>query len=69
MDDWIRLFNATDDEEFAMIKRRTPGVLEAMEVVEAVVLGLMVQTLKKKSTGLKYVLNHFKRKQKKSLIP
>ena len=33
VDDWIRLFNATDDEEFAMIKRRTPGMLEAMEVV------------------------------------
>ena len=33
VDDWIRLFNATDDGEFAMIKRRTPGMLEAMEVV------------------------------------
>ena len=32
--DWIRLFNAREEGDFAMIKRKTIGIEEAMEVVK-----------------------------------
>ena len=34
VNDWIRLFNARDEGDFAMIKRKTRGIQEAMEVVK-----------------------------------
>lgn len=34
VNDWIRLFNAREDEDFDMIKRQTLGMAEAMKVVK-----------------------------------
>ena len=31
IDDWIRLFNAEDEEDLAMIKRKSLGIAEVME--------------------------------------
>ena len=34
VNDWVRLFNAREEGDFAMIKRKTTGIEEAMEVVK-----------------------------------
>ena len=34
VNDWIRLFNAREDEDLAMIKRQNLGIEEAVKVVK-----------------------------------
>lgn len=39
IDDWIRLFNAESEEDLAMIRRRSLGIVEAMEALRELSLG------------------------------
>ncbi len=45
MDDWIRLFNATTEEDLDMIKTKNPGVQEAVNEIKVMSLGKTLKWL------------------------